>query len=330
MIVDALYYHSEPLSQPLYQIPIRGVSSVAFVQGGIYPEDFPCCDSPSASSGFYAIQKAGLTQDSTDRIVSIASQRKYALMSLTMCKVGNFLFLFGADSTDFLLAAERYDCANGSWMTCSSSNLPGTAGNNASLVGDCILLVGGMLVYEDSTQIEADDRTVGYCIVKDEWRKLQPLPFALAYASSCSHNGLLYLAGGFSQRPPHGTTFKCLYAFDINQSLWLKKSSMNGGRLGSALTAVGDKLYAVGGYASTLKPVSTIEAYDISQNQWSVVQRLPLDSIWKPTFPTGVRGYLMWLRESNVPLVFFYPDEWEYHFLARACFIKMRKLGKAE
>ena len=275
-------------------------------------------------SGFYAIQKAGLTHDSTERMVSIASQRKYVSTSLTLCKVGNFLFLFGADSTDFLLAAERFDCANGSWMTCSSSNLRGTAGNNASLVADCILLVGGLL---HRHAIEEVDRTVGYCVAKDEWRNLQPVPYARGYASSCSHNGLLYLAGGFVIGFPHYMASKRLDVFDIYQNLWLEKSSMNEGRLGSVLTAVGDKLYAVGGFTSSLKPLPTIEAYDISQNQWSIVERLPLDSIWKPSFPIGACAYLMGLGDSNVPAEIF-ESGWEDKFLARACFIKIPKLSE--
>ena len=123
IMLDALHYHSESLSQPLYQNPMRGESSIAFVQGRIFPDDFPYFDLSFAFSGFYAIQKAGLTQGSTERVVSIASQRKYVSTSLTLCKAGNFLFLFGTDSTNFLLAAERYDCAHGSWMTCSSPNL---------------------------------------------------------------------------------------------------------------------------------------------------------------------------------------------------------------
>ena len=329
IILDALHYHSESLSQPLYQTPMRGVSSVAFVQGGIFPDDFPRLDRSFAFSGFYAIQKASLPQGSRERMVSIASQRKYVSMSLTLCKVGNFLFLFGADSTNDRLAAERYDCVHGSWMSCSSSRLRGTVGNNASLVGDCFLLVGGMAIYNNRYAAETVTRTVSYCFTKDEWWNLQPVPSARAYASSCSHDGLLYLAGGFSQWPPKGTTSRVLYVFDIKQSLWLERSSMNEGRLGSVLTAVGDKLYAVGGFTSSLKPLPTIEAYDISQNQWSIVEKLPRDSIWKPTFPIGACAYLMGLGDSNVPPEIF-ESGWEDQFLARACFIKMPKLGESE
>ena len=191
IILDALHYHSEFLSQPLYQTPMRGVSSIAFVKGGIYPNhDFRSCDPSFVCSGFYTIQKAGLTQGSTERMVSIASQRKYVSTSLTLCKVGNFLFLFGTDSTNDMLAAERYNCVHGSWMTCSSPNLRGTVGNNASLVGDCFLLVGGMAIYNNRYAAETVTRTVGYCFTKDEWWNLQSVPSARAYASSCSHEGL--------------------------------------------------------------------------------------------------------------------------------------------
>ena len=149
---------------------------------------------------------------------------------------------------------------------------------------------------------------------------------------------------------------KRLDVFDINQNLWMEKSSMNEGRLGSALTAVGDKLYAVGGFISTLKPmrleiydisqnqlsiiespplnsilkpVATIEMYDISQNQWSIVERLSLDSIWKPTFPIGACAYLMGLGDSDVPPEIF-ESGWEDRFLAGACFIKMPKVSEAK
>ena len=184
-----------------------------------------------------------------------------------------------------------------------------------------------MAIYNNRYAAETVTRTVGYCFTKDEWWNLQSVPSARPYASSCSHEGLLYLAGGFSRRPPNGTASKVLYVFDINQSLWLKKSSMNEGRLGSVLTAVGDKLYAVGGFTSSLKPLPTIEAYDISQNQWSVVEKLLLDLSWKPTFPIGACAYLMGLMDLNVPPEIF-ESGWEDQLLASACFIKMPKLSE--
>ena len=122
IISDALHFHSAPLSQPLLNNTVRGVSTVAFVEEGKQKDT---CKGFASGSPFtlYTIQKDHFTNSRSSQILKSTSGTKYALESLTMCAVGHFLFIFGTDSTTFKLTGERFDCANRSWMTCSSSNI---------------------------------------------------------------------------------------------------------------------------------------------------------------------------------------------------------------
>ena len=98
-----------------------------------------------------------------------------------ICSVGNYLFVFGTDSESFSLVAERFDTSRRTWITCSDVKGTGTIGTTAAHLGEIIILVGGMLITKDSEFHLHDsqiDRTMAYCISKNEWIELASIPFA--------------------------------------------------------------------------------------------------------------------------------------------------------
>ena len=104
--------------------------------------------------------------------------------------------------------------------------------------------------------------------------------------STCSYEGLVYIAGGYTCEGNQNYSSKRLsrnvYAYDTKVDVWLTKAVMNHARAETVLEAVNGKLFAVGGSAKSVMsmsmsrvPVPSIEIYDILENQWTVVENEP-------------------------------------------------------
>ena len=299
MILDA---HAQPLRHPLSERnTVRGGTNMILVMshGQKAKEGYAC----TSLSKLYRMRKTDISSDGGVNIVlEDPPHTVYAWNSTAVCTVGNYLFVFGTDSANFSLVVERFDGNTRTWMTCGSLKGAGTVGNTATHLGEIIILVGGMLVTKDSEfQLEGScviDRTIGYCISKNEWIELPSLPSARTYTASCSYNNLLHVIGGFTSS---GETSNNLFVFDPKDNLWVRKASMNQNRMCCMLNAIENKFYAIGGRTCNSELVPSIEVYDTTTDQWSVVQNVSLSNYpLGASFVDGNKIYLLGLKMSTV------------------------------
>jgi len=90
--------------------------------------------------------------------------------------------------------------------------------------------------------------------------------------ASCSHNQKIYFGGGKNMNWSKIADF---YSVNINEKQIDKKAKMLTARTTHQITAVGDQIYALGGFDDAGNGILSIESYDIEKNQWSVLTYIP-------------------------------------------------------
>ena len=206
---------------------------------------------------------------------------RLALGSLNLINLNNFLFLFGTDSSSFASVAKRFDGMTGDWLDLAWLPRPGTIGSTAAKAENSIIVVGGMLITKDTNYDELDSSkfiitTPQYSVACNDWRTVQSCPVPLVYHSSCSHQNIVYVTGGYiSSQNPEGTIQASakLYAYDLKEDTWTSKANLNEARCEAVFEAIDNKLFLLGGGVlhSTRYAVPSVEMYDTEVNQWTTV-----------------------------------------------------------
>ncbi len=152
---------------------------------------------------------------------------------------------------------EIFNPEKNEWRT--GASLPQTlCAYAAATVGDELYLIGGWDGddYVDSVYI--------YSPSDDAWR-LSPTvyPIALGFAGSVAVNGDIFVAGGYNGKQE----FADVYRLNADAEVWQALPSMQSPRGGLGLTAMGDKLYAVGGGWTSM--LSNNEVYSLKDEQWT-------------------------------------------------------------
>ncbi len=183
----------------------------------------------------------------------------------------------------------RYDASLDVWMVLSSIPRPATIGSTAVLMGEHILITGGMHVGAETRNNYFPELFTGrsfiYSIRTNTWKEMSAVPHAVVAHASCFHNGLVYVAGGFrarldiSQMPPMRELTNKVYAYDIKGKIWLVRPPLIAPRCNFTLDEVSDRIYAIGGQTGdNSDPDSmghiedTIEMYDPYAEQWTVLE----------------------------------------------------------
>ena len=125
----------------------------------------------------------------------------------------------------------------------------------------------------DATQMI--NQTVSYNIRTNGWKRVSNFPTKASHLTSCSYAGLAFVVGGYVPQS-NGSAFTQLspkvYGYDGQSDDWFAKADMNEARAAAALHAIQDKLFVLGGAGDQNHvQISSIEMYDILQNQWTVV-----------------------------------------------------------
>ncbi|HET9780168.1 MAG TPA: kelch repeat-containing protein [Candidatus Dormibacteraeota bacterium] len=107
-----------------------------------------------------------------------------------------------------------------------------------------------------------------YVFDGSSWQSGPSLPLGLDHPSATTFAGQVYIAGG------HSNGLDSARLFRLDGDHWTELAPMRYARGGHALIAFQGKLYAVGGNNSRIN-VPQVEAYDPTNNTWSVVTSLP-------------------------------------------------------
>ena len=160
--------------------------------------------------------------------------------------------------------------ATGSWGSLAPSPLARTE-VGAARVGDRIYVVGGFISSGGST-----GRMARYDISANRWKELGPLPIAVNHPGVTSHAGRVYLLGG--NLPPQGGRERKsdrLYRYSPRRDRWTRLADAPTERAALAFVAMGDRLYAAGGYSETNQQLRRLEVYDLERDRWRPGPRMP-------------------------------------------------------
>ena len=266
MVIEALKYHGNGYSQPLYEGNLnkpRGKLGVLLIQGGLRLEGYNIFGLEQALNilSFPDFKCKGLGTVSVSTVYQ----------SMCTVQVNNFLFLFGTDCRGYQNFTKRFDATNNAWLELKGVHRQATIGSRAARFGDNILLIGGMFVTRESTWVpdgkKFTDDVRMYSIPTNEWLPCPPLPRKLIDFGACTLNGFVYVTGGYTTT---GGASDEVFAYDSHAKLWLVKKSMNVPKHDHTADTIGGRLYVIGGDFDRGN-LDIAEMYDPIVEQWTII-----------------------------------------------------------
>ncbi|XP_006819060.1 kelch-like protein 14 [Saccoglossus kowalevskii] len=110
--------------------------------------------------------------------------------------------------------------------------------------------------------------------VTSEWSKLTDLPEPMFGQCVTFLDNFLYVAGGSNYQTPMSSQLSQeMHRYNIQTGEWLFVAPMMEKRMGFSMTAVGNKLYVIGGLNQSCL-LDSLECYDPAANTWSYVHHL--------------------------------------------------------
>ena len=294
MAMSAIVYHTHPYSQPLSGVldHYRGEEIVLLIEDGeLESKDGFTTSTPNKISLYRKSDiRLAYERDGDEVLECIEETLDLRLIetSINAVTVGNFLYLFGTDCDTYNAVTKRLDGSTRIWLNLAPIPRNAAVASTAARIGDSIVIVGGMVVNKRSKR-ERDaaqfvNSTLSYSVRNNQWSRMACFPSRIAYAASCSHDDILYVAGGNVQKQDLAAgetdsvfySSRKLFAYDHDENAWLAKADMKQGRSESIFEAVEEKLFLLGGcrYEDD-ESVPSIEMYSIAQNQWSIIEKNP-------------------------------------------------------
>jgi len=164
---------------------------------------------------------------------------------------------------------ECFDVELNQWR--ALTHLPGGArvGPAAAVHQDGLFVVGG---YNRSTHKRGVLENVAfYDLLYKRWIVLSPLVVPRCHASLVVIEDRLFLIGGRTRLrdSKNMTSVDAIEEYNLDLDKWTQKTTMKYGRHDMGCTAIGTKLYIVGGIKSPNPAcVSSVECYNVATNEW--------------------------------------------------------------
>lgn len=112
------------------------------------------------------------------------------------------------------------------------------------------LLDGRIYVVGGSDQEDALDTAEVFDPSENRWSSISPLAIALDHAGLTSHDGKLYLVGGFTTSSEGRHPTNILLTHDPQEDKWIEEAPMSNARAGLSADFIDGILYAIGGSTS--------------------------------------------------------------------------------
>jgi N-acetylneuraminic acid mutarotase len=190
----------------------------------------------------------------------------------------------GADNKP-VASVHVYDPAAGTWA--ARANMPtARALFGASAVGGTIYAVGGTTIGLDKLAV-----VEAYDTVTDNWTRKADLPTPRNALSTAVVDGKVYAIGGWGLDQPEGgwesrdktaivKDFSTVEVYDPKTDTWASRADMPTARSHMTVSALGGKIYAIGGGARIVagrrvELLPLLEVYDTATNRWAPAADLP-------------------------------------------------------
>ena len=190
----------------------------------------------------------------------------------------------GEDNKPFA-SVQVYDPATGAWA--ARANMPTARGLfGAGAVGGTIYAIGGTTIGRDKLAV-----VEAYDTATDTWTRRADMPTPRNALSAAVVDGKIYAIGGWGYERPEGgwesidptatgQDFSRVEVYDPETDTWTTRADMPTPRSHMTVSALGGKIYAIGGGARIVAGRSgewlpLLEVYDTATNRWARAAELP-------------------------------------------------------
>ena len=184
----------------------------------------------------------------------------------------------GEDNKPFA-SVQVYDPATGTWA--ARANMPTARGLfGTSAVGGTIYAIGGTTRGRDKLAV-----VEAYDTATDTWTRRADMPTPRNALSAAVVDGKIYAIGGWGYDRPEGgwesidptatgQDFSTVEVYDPQTDTWVTRADMPTPRSHMTVSALGAKIYAIGGGARIVagrsgEYRSLLEVYDTATNRWA-------------------------------------------------------------
>lgn len=182
-------------------------------------------------------------------------------------------------------SVEVYDPVAGTWA--ARASMPTARGLfGTSVVGGTIYAIGGTTRGRDKLAV-----VEAYDTATDTWTRRADLPTPRNALSAAVVDGKVYAIGGWGYDRPEGgwesidrtatgQDFSTVEVYDPKTDTWATRADMPTPRSHMTVSALGGKIYAIGGGARIVAGrsgewLSLLEVYDTATNRWARAADLP-------------------------------------------------------
>jgi len=164
----------------------------------------------------------------------------------------------------------RFDPARKTYL--SFPNLPERV-DHPAFVGHqgALYVIGGYKDDEPTTSVWR------FTPDRGRWEGLEPMPFARASPAGAAIGNRIYVTGGSQlDRGAESSASPTLAIYDIETGEWTRGPDMPTARHHHGATAIGGRLFVVGGRADNDLSVDAVERFDPARGRWDRLPPLPL------------------------------------------------------
>jgi len=255
---------SEPNSPVLtiINMPVKNSSSPSprdpqtltrkiFVAGGIRA---------GVHSALNEVMSYNPTEDKWERCAPICYPRFGAGL---VARHGYLYMVGGHTGSSYITTVERYDAKSNKWT--KLEGLPGPTRRYFSTVA----LDGGIMMIGGCDGVRDVDTAAVLDIPTKQLVYAGKMNDQRVYCGSCTLHGVVYVAGGYGFSHQY-SRLSTAEKYDKSTNTWHKIASMNIARSGVGVVALGNKIYAIGGYDGKTH-LNSVEEYNPDSNKWKVL-----------------------------------------------------------
>ncbi|XP_063172412.1 kelch-like protein 9 [Candoia aspera] len=258
---EALDYHVQPYVQPFLQsecTQVRNRDDTLIVLGGRSANNAVCRDVWAA--------------DRHCRLWKTIGKLSRPVYNHCVAVLHDFVFVMGGQESFDPTGQHpsnkvfRFDPCHNTWLQLASMLVQRTR-FYAGALNERLVAVGGGALLGTLT-----DKAEEYHLAENQWQPVTPFPVPVADHAGTTHEGILYISGGFAE----GQTLRTMYSYLSRLRCWIRNRPMAFARCDHGMAAVGDRIFCIGGRALTNAqewvPVSEVEYYCPVTDRWARLQ----------------------------------------------------------
>ena len=186
--------------------------------------------------------------------------RRALAAMLGLAAVGAAAVALASDRGDDGAAAARFD----RWVPLRSAPMARTE-VAAARVGGSIYVVGGFVRAANATTAAVER----YDIARNRWTRVRDMPVGLNHPAAVAYAGSLYVLGGYTADATLAGETDAFLRYDPARNRWSRMPRMPTRRAALAVGAIGDRIYAAGGAASSGATFKHLEVFDLGTRRWT-------------------------------------------------------------